>query len=501
MTQRTPLASPRRLRLRGASLLLLALLVTVGTAFAQQSFPATHVAELSGGNEVTPNQESGYGVGIFHFDATNNTLDYRITVTRLLDSVTGAAFEQGEDGAPGTILQPISLGATASTVQGSWTLVGEQVAQFAAGKIFVNIRTTRHPDGLVRGSVTPIYNASAFGMSGQNEVPPAITSTGYGDAILWVDPAARTARFSVTWHTLSGHATAVQVERGKLGQMGVAVSSTPVTGTDSVAAGTWENISDADFQALRNGSMTLNVLTDSFPQGEIRAKIVQVNTFTAAISAANEVPSLTGSAVGTGILRMAEDVNSGGGFVFGEFVIEETSGNVTSAHVHRGAEGTSGTTMFALSRQSGTIWTPPPGYIQPYGDDFNALFLSGDYVDFHTAAHTDGEARGQLVPAQPNLGQLAASVRQTSDAHAPAALAIAVEPGSGLARVSLDPLGFDRSGYLEVVDARGARVMRVPADREVLLLQLDPLADGLYFLRLVDRAGATLGVGRIPVVR
>lgn len=496
-----PMQSFIRTVLLRAVVLLPLSIVTLLHASAQQSFVATHIAELSGGNELPPNQESGYALAIFRYDPVARTLEYRITATRLLDTVVGARFHAGNAAQKGSTLGSIEFPATLSTATGTWTLDAAATDAIESDELYLEIETKRHPEGLARGQVTAFYNASAFGMSGQNEIPPAETSTGFGDAILWVDRTSGAAEYLVTWNTLLGHATAVEIARGKPGQTGEVVSHTPVTGTDSSAIGIWTGITDADMLALRTGAMYLNVLTDSFPSGEIRAKIVQVNTFTAAISGANVVPAVTGNAVGTGVLRVVEDANAGGGFAFGTFVIEETSGPVTRAYVRRGAVTENGSQIFPLTRQSPTIWTPEPGYIQPYGPDFDAFFASDTYAEFLTANDPGGEARGQLIPVLENLGEIPAGVDDAVGSAHPGALAVSVDRDGASVRLRIDPAHADGRATVEVVDLRGGRVMKAAVNGEMMVLPAGALGDGGYFVRLIDRDGGTVAVGRFAIAR
>jgi hypothetical protein len=90
-------------------------------------------------------------VGTGTFTLTESGLQYDITVRNLSSSLTAAHFHLGAAGVNGDILQSISFSGNRAT--GTWALTTDQRNAVLRGQIYVNVHTTNHPDGEIRGQV------------------------------------------------------------------------------------------------------------------------------------------------------------------------------------------------------------------------------------------------------------------------------------------------------------------------------------------------------------
>ena len=119
-----------------------------------------------------------------------------------------------------------------------------------------------------------------------------------------------------------------------------------------------------------------------------------VTTFAADIkvklTGAEEVPPVSTAATGAGTIKVNDDMTVSGSVT--------TKGiEVVAAHIHSGAVGKNGPPVIPLEQTSPGVWSVPAG--SKLTADQYKTFKAGElYVNVHSAAHKDGEIRGQLKP-------------------------------------------------------------------------------------------------------
>jgi len=108
------------------------------------------------------------------------------------------------------------------------------------------------------------------------------------------------------------------------------------------------------------------------------------------LSGDQEVPPVKTSATGNGTITVNDDKTVSGSVT--------TAGvNGVAAHIHNGAPGKNGPVAVPLTKDGDNKWTVGPG--AKLTDAQFADFKAGNlYVNVHSAAHKDGEIRGQLKP-------------------------------------------------------------------------------------------------------
>jgi CHRD domain-containing protein len=139
------------------------------TALAQQSF----TAKLSGSNEVPPVTTPGSGIATFHLNADGKLLDYQVNLTKM-DNVMAAHIHSGKQGVNGQpvagLFNPSMSGPPTGAVNGilkkgtlsssdlSGSLAGKQISDLVnmikSGGAYVNIHTTKHQNGEIRGQIS-----------------------------------------------------------------------------------------------------------------------------------------------------------------------------------------------------------------------------------------------------------------------------------------------------------------------------------------------------------
>ena len=106
------------------------------------------------GAEENPAVESpGRALTRFTFDTETNELTYAVTVSGISQTkVTAAHIHLGADGTNGPVVYPLSL-EPFSQVAGSISLTEEDVANLAAGDLYVNVHSLDHPGGFARAQI------------------------------------------------------------------------------------------------------------------------------------------------------------------------------------------------------------------------------------------------------------------------------------------------------------------------------------------------------------
>jgi hypothetical protein len=108
------------------------------------------------------------------------------------------------------------------------------------------------------------------------------------------------------------------------------------------------------------------------------------------LTGADEVPSVTTQASGTGTISVGDDKSVSGS-------VTTTGITGVAAHIHLAAPGKNGPPIITLTKSSDTVWTVPAG--SKLTDEQYASFKAGDlYVNVHSAAPRGGEIRGQIKP-------------------------------------------------------------------------------------------------------
>ncbi len=118
---------------------------------AQQIMSNAMSATLTGASEVPPNASSGSGQATIKLDGT--TLSWSIAYSGLTGPVTGAHFHgPAAPSANAGVVLPFA-GSLASPIVGSKQLTAAEIVQLKSGLWYVNLHTSTHPGGEIRGQV------------------------------------------------------------------------------------------------------------------------------------------------------------------------------------------------------------------------------------------------------------------------------------------------------------------------------------------------------------
>ncbi len=118
----------------------------------------TFKADLSGMNQVPAVDSKGTGSATLRYNPATHELTWTITYSDLSSDVTAAHIHSGAAGANGKVVIPLTAkGATAnpSPIKGSATITDDQAMDLSSGNMYVNVHTTDHKGGEIRGQIMP----------------------------------------------------------------------------------------------------------------------------------------------------------------------------------------------------------------------------------------------------------------------------------------------------------------------------------------------------------
>lgn len=416
-----------------------------GTVDVQSSTISNNVAtagttfSLSGDQQLPSVSTSASGTAAFQLNPDADTFDFVMHISGLAASdVTAAHIHLGTADINGRVLVNLLDAGSFTEVNGLLRLAIHDVffppefedALFADGA-YVNVHTTSHPAGELRGQVTFPTTMGSGGGVFNNGGTLDITFSAVRENLA--------ARAGGGIETNGGTVTleGMDLEANYAGVVGPATPGNGgglhVTGDGNVTMRTtdvYQNFAAAEGGGLWNGSGTMNVNfgthitqngafgteTDQGGGGVFNAggtvnvdrARIDINTTVGAttvdLSGAQEVPAVTTNVTGNAnIIHRANGRFRVNLFVSGvELTDSSALPELTGAHIHLGAPGTNGPVIVDLM-DFGNFVQEENG-VRRIGNDFFLpgehleAFLSGNtYINIHTSDNPSGEVRGQIT--------------------------------------------------------------------------------------------------------
>lgn len=142
---------------RRATVLTLALLSTGLWAAPSHAATQSFEVQLSGAQEVPAVQTDGVGKAHLTYNPATRELTWSVHYSGLSGPVTMAHLHDGPSGQNGPIAIWLTRHGRAvkSPIRGRRRLTAAQAKQFLAGDWYINVHTSAHPAGEIRGQVTP----------------------------------------------------------------------------------------------------------------------------------------------------------------------------------------------------------------------------------------------------------------------------------------------------------------------------------------------------------
>lgn len=203
-------------------------------------------------------------------DTQNNRATYFVEFSGLVAAQTAAHLHGfAPPGGGGPILINLGLGSPAI---GVWNYAQPQESQFIAGQTYVNIHSSAHPMGEIRGQVvidsTPT-DCFAGDIDGDQEVPP-VPGGGTGSAEFVIDTATNRLMYHITIGGLTSPETAAHIHRGTAGNNGPVLFN---LGIGATKTGVW-NYPESEEANILSGGTYVNIHTQMHGSGESRGQIL-----------------------------------------------------------------------------------------------------------------------------------------------------------------------------------------------------------------------------------
>lgn len=209
---------------------------------------------------------------------SDNTLSYRIVVSDLVntDQLTAAHLHAGDPLTNGPIVLNLDPTFSNGVATGSMIIHQSLVDSLVnlSNQIYVNVHSTEHPDGLVRGQVnSDILMAADVVLTGANQVPP-ITTTASGKALIRLTSDNKLySNVSVTGLEGSDTLTMAHIHLGAAGVNGAILVTLCNTIAD-FGINKVNTLNAGDITTLKTASTYVNAHSVAHSTGVVRGQFV-----------------------------------------------------------------------------------------------------------------------------------------------------------------------------------------------------------------------------------
>lgn len=441
-------------------------------------------ATLSGLAEVPPVVTSASGLAAINLSLDKKTLMYWVTTDGLSGPIGGAHLHYGSSTEAGGVAVDLSPGIMGNSIVGTVdvTMNPGLYDSLLANLIYINVHTSANPGGEIRGQLA-YDNQVAFDgfLTGGAEVP-AVTTAATGTAQFSLNSTFTAINYSVQVEGLSGAIMGAHLHEAVAGATGGVVVdlSGDVMGNTISGTISGTDLTDALIVELLESGIYLNVHTAANPNGEIRAQINRVarEGYSVDLTGAQEVPSVTTSASGGGIVTINRERNNAHVML----VVKDLSGPIASSHIHNAAAGSTGGVEFNLTTWFAGTGTTDGAYGYLTAADLPAMGPTAElkfrnnemYVNVHTDANPNGEVRGQILRGSECMET---SVIGIEEAQA-TSFTVYPNPTNGIVSIASENL----SGDITLTDLFGKTLQLVKVSGVTTKIDFSNLSNGVYMI-------------------
>jgi uncharacterized repeat protein (TIGR01451 family) len=252
--------------------------ITVTAQFSQDLLPANGFLAFADGSAVVPAVVSdGNGEAALSVIGGGGRIAVSLSFGLLQgDAIAAHIHGPAEAGFGGPVifdLQPVPGSTAGEVLYRDFALSAGQLADLRDGLWYIDVHTSAHPAGEIRGQFEPgrVYEAR---LSGAQEVP-AVAGSGFGQGRVIVDKDRTLLWAQVLYHGLGSALSHAHVHgpaaRGE--NAGVLLDLEPTVGATSGDIRRFASTAGLDLTALGQGLWYFNLHSNQVPGGEIRGQI------------------------------------------------------------------------------------------------------------------------------------------------------------------------------------------------------------------------------------
>lgn len=448
---------------------------------------------LNGAQEVPAVTTSASGMGFFMLQKHQGKLSIKIVTDGLSGAITGAHLHNGVAGTNGAVVENLT-----SSINGNVIMADVDPTSYLNdlmnGNIYINIHTAANPNGEIRGQLMmqPYVQFDAM-LDTAQETTPVMGPDGKGLASVRINYTFDTLWYDAQLNNLSGAITAAHFHNGEFGNSGNVIIGIPngdINGNVISGMFTGADLSDSLIEHLLDGSAYLNIHTSANPNGEVRGQVYRTfrEGYTYHLNGAQEVPMVTSTASGTGMVSIDRDQTSAHYMI----VIDDLTG-YSAAHFHNNVAGQNGGVIYNLSSNysNGGIfgyWLDTEATMPFSKANSNKFRKDSVYVNVHTTANANGEVRGNVTRNLCNM--IPTSTQNIGNISAVAKL----YPNPAYSKATLDiTLATSTDATINVVDMMGRKVWSTQQELTKgvnrVNIPLNNVTAGVYFVQIMNGTG------------
>lgn len=228
------------------------------------------LSPINGVQEVPPPSPPSTGFG-FNHTRVNGTLD-SLSTTIFINGIAPTSVKIRL--APPGQIGPEIVDMGISTMPGYYTkkypITEQQLTEFVNGNFYINVTTTAHPDGELRGVMkNTLRKAYAFDLCYKQVVPPT-NSGALGVAVASVDQANCYLNYKMIHDGITTPIIDAHFAQGDFGMVGLPFHA--MNNTGPIIAGSHEIMSTLG-PIIEAGGTYVSIGTTAYPNGEIRGQV------------------------------------------------------------------------------------------------------------------------------------------------------------------------------------------------------------------------------------